>query len=181
LSDLLAAVYRGDQARVEKLLAGEPTLDVFEAAAVGRNERVAELLDADPALVTSWTEDGFTALHLAAFFRQPATARLLVERGALVDVVARNEELQVTPLQSAAAARQQETAALLLERGADPNAQHGGGFTALHTAAQNGDEPLARLLLSHGADPALAADDGRTAADFARDAGHVDLSALLAG
>ena len=180
MSDLLAAVYRGDQARVEELLAEEPTLDVFEAAAVGRNERVAELLDADPALVTAWTEDGFTALHLAAYFRQPATARLLVERGALVDVVARNEELQVTPLQSAAAARQAETATLLLERGADPNVQHG-GFTALHAAAHNGDTPLVQVLLAHGADPALAADDGRTAADFAREAGHAELSALLAG
>jgi ankyrin repeat protein len=181
LSDLLAAVYRGDQARVEELLAGEPALDVFEAAAVGRNERVAELLDADPGLVTAWTEDGFTALHLAAFFRQPATARLLVERGALVDVVARNEELQVTPLQSAAAARQAETAGLLLECGADPNVQHGDGFTALHAAAHNGDTALVQALLAHGADPALAADDGRTAADFAREGGHADLSALLGG
>lgn len=179
MSELLAAVYRGDRARVEELLGGEPRLDVFEASAVGRTERVIELLDADPELVSAWTPDGFTALHLAAYFRHPETARLLVDRGAPVDVVARNENLQVTPLQSAAAARQGETAALLLERGANPNARHEGGFTVLHTAAQNGDEPLARLLLSHGADAGLAADDGRKAADFARDAGHASLAALL--
>ena len=153
MSELLAAVYSGDRSRVEEILAADPQLDVFEAAAVGRIERLAELLDADPGLVSAWTEDGFTPLHLAAFFRQPEAARLLVERGALVDVVARNDELQVTPLQSAAAARQEETAALLLERGADPNAQQRGGFTALHAAAQHGDEPLARLLLARGADP----------------------------
>ena len=180
MSELLAAVYRGDRARVEELLGGEPMLDVFEASAVGRTERVAELLDADPELVSAWASDGFTALHLAAYFRHAETARLLVDRGAPVDVVARNEQLQVTPLQSAAAARQDETAALLLERGANPNSRQEGGFTVLHTAAQNGDEPLARLLLSYGADPAIAADDGRTAADFARDAGHPDLAALLA-
>jgi ankyrin repeat protein len=181
LSELLAAVYAGDQARVEELLAGDPELDVFEAAAVGRAERLAELLDAEPGLVSAWAEDGFTPLHLAAFFRRPETARLLVERGALIDVVARNEELQVTPLQSAAAAREEETAALLLERGADPNAQQRGGFTPLHAAAQNGDEPLAELLLAHGASVALAADDGRTAADFARDAGHIELAERLSG
>jgi uncharacterized protein len=179
LSELLAAVYRGDRDRVEELLAADPELDVFEAAAVGRIERLTALLDADPGLVSAWTEDGFTPLHLSAFFRQPEAARLLVERGALVDVVARNDELQVTPLQSAAAARQEETAALLLERGADPNAQQRGGFTALHAAAQHGDEPLARLLLARGADPSLAAEDGRTAADFARDGGHAELAALL--
>ena len=179
MSELLAALYRADHARVEEILAAGPELDIFEAAAVGQVERAAELLDADAGLVSAWTEDGFTPLHLAAFFRQPETARLLVERGALVDVVARNDELQVTPLQSAAAARQEETAALLLERGADPNAQQRGGFTALHAAAQQGDEPLARVLLARGADPSLAADDGRTAADFARDGGHEELAALL--
>ncbi|MGH3012324.1 MAG: ankyrin repeat domain-containing protein [Gaiellaceae bacterium] len=181
MSELLAAVYRGDQARVEQLLAEEPALDVFEAAAVGRTERVRELLDAEPGLVTAWTEDGFTALHLAAYFRHPEAARLLVARGAVVNVVARNDELQVTPLQSAAAAREVETAGLLLEHGADPNAHHGGGFTALHAAAQNGDAPLVELLLAHGADPALAADDGRTAADFAREGEHGELAARLSG
>jgi uncharacterized protein len=179
LSELLAAVYRGDEARVEEILAAGPELDIFEAAAVGRSDRVEQLLDADPGRVTSWTEDGFTPLHLAAFFQRPETARLLVERGALIDVVARNEELRVTPLQSAAAAREEETAALLLERGADPNVRQGGGFTALHAAAQNGDDPLVALLLAHRADPALRTDDGRTAADIARDAGHTDLAARL--
>ncbi len=179
MSELLEAVYRDDQARVEEILATVPELDIFEAAAVGREERVVELLAADPGLVSAWTEDGFTPLHLAAFFRRPDTARLLVERGALVDVVARNKELQVTPLQSAAAAREEETAALLLERGADPNTQQRGGFTALHAAAQHGDEPLVELLLAHGADPELAADDGRAAADFARDGGHPELAARL--
>lgn len=181
MSELLAAVYRGDQARVDELLAQGPELDIFEAAAVGRADRVEQVLDADPGRVSAWTEDGFTPLHLAAFFRRPETARLLVERGALIDVVARNEQLQVTPLQSAAAAREEETAALLLERGADPNARQRGGFTALHAAAQHGDAPFVALLLAHGADPALAADDGRTAADFARDGGHRELAAHLSG
>lgn len=179
MSELLAAVYRGDQAQVDAILAAEPELDIFEAAAVGRTERVQQLLEGDPELVNAWAEDGFTPLHLAAYFRRPEAARLLVERGALVDVVARNEQLQVTPLQSAAAAREEETAALLLERGADPNAQQRGGYTALHAAAQHGDELFVELLLAHRADPALATDDGRTAAELARDGGHLDLAARL--
>jgi uncharacterized protein len=179
LSELLEAVYRGDRARVDELLASDPQLDIFEAAAVGRTERVGELLDGDLGLVSAWAEDGFTPLHLAAFFRHPDTARLLVDRGARVDVVARNDRIRVTPLQSAVAAGQGETAALLLDRGADPNTQEEGGFTPLHAAAQLGAEPLVELLLAHGADPALAADDGRAAADFARDAGHDGLAERL--
>jgi uncharacterized protein len=179
LSEILQALYEGDEARVAVLLADEPELNVFEAAALGRTELVAAHLDADPAAAEAFAGDGFTPLHLAAFFRHPETARLLVERGASVDVVARHETIQVTPLQSAVTARQEETAALLLERGADPNARHGGGFTPFHAAAQHGDVQLVELLLRHGADPALAADDGRTAADFAREGGHEGLAERL--
>jgi uncharacterized protein len=181
LSELLEAVYRGDQARVGEILTGDPELDVFEAAAVGMADRVTELLDAQPGLVSAWSDDGFTPLHLAAFFKHPEIAQLLVERGAPVYVVARNDQLRVTPLQSAVAARNEETAALLLERGADPNAQQLGGFTPLHAAAQNGDQVLAELLLAHGADPSVTADDGRFAADFARAGGHAELAERLAG
>ena len=179
MSELLAAVYSGDQARVDELLADGPELSVFEAAALGRVERLEGLLDAEPGLVSAWADDGFTPLHLAAFFRHPEAARLLVERGALVDVVARNEELQVTPLQSAAASREEETAALLLERGADPNFRHSGGFTPLQTAAHHGNERLVELLLAHGGDRTLADDEGRTPTAYARAAGHEDLAARL--
>ncbi|HEX2045767.1 MAG TPA: ankyrin repeat domain-containing protein [Gaiellaceae bacterium] len=180
MSEILKALYEGDESRVAVLLAEDPELDVFEAAALGRTELVAAHLDADATLAAAFGPGGFTPLHLAAFFRHPQTAQLLVERGAPVDAVARNEEIVVTPLHSAAAARQTETAGLLLERGADPNARQAGGFTPLHAAAQHGDAALAELLIAHGADPAAAADDGRTAAAFAREGGFEELAARLA-
>jgi hypothetical protein len=36
MSDLLQAIYKGDKARAEELLASQPELDVFEASAAGR-------------------------------------------------------------------------------------------------------------------------------------------------
>jgi ankyrin repeat protein len=179
LSELLQALYRGDGDRVAELLAAGRELDVFEAAAVGKTERLQELLDGDPDLAAAWAEDGFTPLHLAAFFRHPDAARLLVDRGAPVDVVARNRDIAVTPLQSAVTAGEEETAALLLARGADPDFKHGGGFTPLHAAAHHGNERLVALLLDHGADPGLADDEGRTPSAYARAAGHEALAARL--
>jgi ankyrin repeat protein len=178
LSAVTQARYHGRGDIVDVLLAAEPELDVFEAAAVGRTERVRELIEADSTLVEAFSQDGFTALHLAAFFGHPDIARLLVERGADTQAVARNP-MQVMPLHSAAAARQFEIARLLVDHGADVNASQERGFTPLHEAAQNGDVELARLLLEHGADRDQAAEDGRRAADFAAAGGHENLLALL--
>ena len=179
MSELLEAVYRGDGDHVAELLAAGPELDVFEAAAVGRTDRLRELLAENPDLAAAWAEDGFTPLHLAAFFRQPDAALLLVEHGAPVDVVARNRDIAVTPLQSAVTAGEEETTALLLARGADPNFQHGRGFTPLHAAAHHGNGRLVDMLLANGADRALADDEGRTPAAYAREAGHETLAARL--
>ena len=102
MSELLQAIYRGDRARADELLAVDPELDVFEAAAVGRTERLGELLDEDPSLANAWAEDGFQPLGLASFFGHVDAARFLVEHGAEVNSASRND-LKVMPLHSAAA------------------------------------------------------------------------------
>jgi ankyrin repeat protein len=154
MSELLQAVYQGDQPRVEELLAADPELDVFEAAAVGRTDRLRELLDQDPSLANAWAEDGFQPLGLASFFGHVEAARLLVERGAEVNSASRND-MKVMPLHSAAAAddpeARYELAKLLLEAGAEPNARQQDDFTPLIAADQSGDERLAQLLEEHGA------------------------------
>lgn len=164
-SDILACVYRGDLDGARKIAATRP-LDVFEAAALGDAARLTTLLAADRELVRARSSDGFSALGLAAFFGQPACARLLLDDGAPVDEPSDNQ-MRVTPLHSAAAAGQLDIARWLLERGAPVDARQHGGYTALHAAARNGDLPLVEVLLSHGADRTLRTDDGKSAADFA--------------
>ena len=166
MSEALQALYQGDEQRALELLPEDDRLSVFEAAAFGRVERLGQILDEDPSQARAFSDDGFTALHLAIFGGQEEAARVLLGGGADPNVVSTAEIARVPPLGTAAFVRSVPFARLLLDSGADPNGRGEGGFTALHTAAQNGDEELARLLLERGADPSLAADDGRTPADF---------------
>lgn len=179
VSDLLDGVYRGDHARVDGLLASGRELDVFEAAALGRCERLRELLATEAALARAVAPDGFTALHLVAFFSGDVEcARVLLGAGADVSAPALNA-MEVTPLNSAAARGRHAVAQLLLDRGADVHASQHGGYSALHSAAANGDVALAELLLERGADPSRAAEDGRLPADLAAERGHPELAARL--
>ena len=178
-SAVLRAAYAGEAEILELLLAANPALDVFDAAAVGRTRGLEELLAADDGLAKGWSPDGFTPLHLAAFFGQEDAARLLLEHGADANVVARHESIKVAPLHSAAAGAHSSIVTVLLEAGADANARQEGGFTALHSAAQNGDRESAEALLQQGADPSAATDDGRTPAQLAVAAGHDGLADLL--
>jgi uncharacterized protein len=160
MSDVLQAIYRGDRDEAERLAAGRE-LDVFEASALGRTERVRELLDADPSLVNAYGDDGFHPVGLASFFGHVETARLLYERGADANQIARNEHIQTAAIHAAAAAgdtgqdeaTRYELVELALEHGADPNLPQGGGFRAIDAARQNGDERIEQLLLDHGANP----------------------------
>src|SRR3954449_6163322 len=103
MSDVLQAVYRGDHAEAERLAAGRE-LDLFEASALGRTDRVRELLDGDPSLVNAYGGDGFHPVGLASFFGHVDTARLLYERGADANQVARNEHIQAAAIHASAAA-----------------------------------------------------------------------------
>jgi uncharacterized protein len=153
MSDVLKAIYRGDREEAERL-AGDKELDVFEAAALGRAERLQELLDADGSLANAWADDGFQPLGLACFFGHPEAARLLVEHGAEVNSASRNA-MKVMPLHSAAAAQdpavRYEIAGLLLAAGADPNVRQQDEYTPLMAADQHGDTRLRELLVAHGA------------------------------
>ncbi len=178
VSAILRARYHGHAWIAERLADAVAELDLFEAAALGRAGRVADVIAADPDAVRAEAADGFTALHLAAFFGQLEVAAVLLEHGAAVDAQAGNAT-HVQPLHSAAAGGHAAIAALLLERGADPNARQQGGFVPLHAAAARGDDVTARLLLEHGADRDVRADDGRRPIDLA--AADDGIRALLDG
>jgi uncharacterized protein YndB with AHSA1/START domain len=144
------ALYTGDRAAAEAAAEGVE-LDVFDAAALGRADRLRELLNGDPTLVHALSDDGFTPLHLACFAGGADAVRLLVERGAPLERLAEASFARVRPLGTAVFAANVEAARILLEAGADPNGVDSGEHRPLQTAEANGNEELARLLREHGA------------------------------
>jgi ankyrin repeat protein len=172
VSALMRARYQMDRGLVAAVRAHVAEVDVFESAAFGDLDRLSELLATEPDLVNATSGDGFTPLHLAAFFGQTDAVRLLLARGAEPDVRGQGW-MTGTALSAAAAGGHTAIVLLLLEVGVDPNVQQAQGFTPLHAAAQNADLEAVRALLDAGADPAIVTEEGVTAAELAEQAGDL--------
>jgi len=153
-------------------------MDIFTAAEKGEMGMITELLSADPTLVTKHREDGWTALHLAAYYGHPEAVGILLARGADVNLRSTNS-MENTPLHAAVAGRHFDVVKVLLENGIGVNATQHGGWTALQGAANNGDTRLAELLLARGADRNAVSENGSTALSLATAGNHTETIELL--
>ena len=161
-SALMAALYNGHRDLANEIadaqVAAGDSLDVFAAAALGRSNQLERALT-DAGAIAAYSYDGWTALHLAAFFGQLDAAARLLEAGARLAAVSRNP-LANTPLHAAVAGGHPDVSVFLIARGADVNATDAGSHTPLHIAAENGQVPVVEALLAQGADPhAVDAED----------------------
>ena len=106
---LMAALYRGHSQAVTFLLESGAPLDLFAAAATGGVEYIEREIAARPGAVNDYAYDGWTALHLAAFFGRHTAAERLLDAGADPCAVSRNS-LSNTPLHAALAGSHTEVA-----------------------------------------------------------------------
>jgi len=178
VSVILKATYHGKRDVVDALLASGIELNIFEAAAIGQTKRVAALIKEDPALVSAYSPDGFTALSLAVFFGHAETVNALLAAGAPVNAASR-ETMKMSPLASALAAERNDIARTLIDHGADVNAKAENDLTPLHTATARGNLDSAKLLLEHGADINAVTKDGKTPIAYAQERNHPEMVEFL--
>src|SRR5262245_48647271 len=135
-SAILTAVYHRQKEIVNLLVARGATMTLFEACAAGEIERAERLIADDPAAVHQLSADGWTPLHLAAFFGHSRLIELLLAHGAEVRTRSTNANGN-TPLHAALAGNHPFVAGLLLGAGAELDAMDANGWRPLHIASAN--------------------------------------------
>jgi uncharacterized protein len=175
---LMTALYNKQHAAAAWLVASGAPLDIFAAAAVGRIDALEDLLRRSPAGIDTYSYDGWTPLHLAAFFGQDAAVERLLAAGADLNAVSRNP-LRNTPLHAAVAGGHVEVSLRLIEAGAAVNVADAGGHTPFHIAAEAGYVPIARALFARGADAHAVDAEDRTPLARAAAKGHTEIVDLI--
>ncbi|KAL6095805.1 nfkbie [Pungitius sinensis] len=118
---------------------------------------------------------GLACLHLAALHRQHQIMKLLVKKGA--DLNIQEGTSGKTALHLAAELHDVTSVKLLLSRGANVDAAMFNGCTPLHLAVGRQDAAIAHLLCQSGADTMLRNMEDETALDLAD--GNDDILALF--
>lgn len=180
VSAVLLASYMGRNEIRDLLIEKGVKLELHEAAAAGNLTRVKELVDANPALATAHSPDGFPVMALAAAFGHEEIARYLASKGADVNAAATNGT-GYNALTGAVAGNHASIAKWLLENGANANYRYAKGHSPLLEAAANGRVEIVKTLAAHGADIRARSDDGKTALAFALERGHHELAQYLRG
>lgn len=130
---------------------GQRPIDEFVDNYSYRNDDAPEIID---ALLSAGADPGLSPsplvmrapLHVAVESGHMQSTRLLLEKGAAVDVTERSSRQQ-TPLHMAASNGNSDLGALLLAHGANPQKIDTDGWNALHHAAHGGNERFINLLL----------------------------------
>src|ERR1700761_839325 len=103
-TSFLLAKYYGQNQTADFLLSLNPKLDLFNSCVAGRTDAVLKEIDADRSLLEAHSSDGWTPLHLAAFFGHPELASALLDRDVSPDIRSTNS-MKNTPLHAAVAGR----------------------------------------------------------------------------
>ncbi len=136
-----------------------PDISIHDAARDGNIEAVKQHLAAGTDVNAKDEYSGYTSLHHAANHGLNEIAKLLIKKGANVNLKA---NFGYTPLMIAT---NTVIAELLIKNGANVNATHQYG-TGLHIAAGVGNRSVAEWFIDNGADVNAKDDNGNTPLDW---------------
>ncbi len=175
----------------------------FDAVRTGDSAKVAQMIDADPALLTAVDDNGLGSFTVARYSRQDAIAKLLLDRGvhldinaaAMAGVTGRVLELLEedrncvgvyshdgwTPLHLASFFGNEACVSILLANGAKPNARSRNAMenTPLHAAAAGRHKDVVERLLKNDADVNAQQKGGWTPLHAAAQNGDVAMARTL--
>jgi uncharacterized protein len=169
-SAYLLAAYAWQFAVMNLLESKGLVLDVYEAAAGGKLDRVNELLRSAPGLVRLPNPAGDTPVHVAALCNRADVIEALIAYGpdfALRNPKRKNSTAAHLVLRSAPQAPAESMAFAMIGNGLDPNLVNADGETILHCAAYTGYPRAIRLLLQKGGEAGARNTAGKSALDIA--------------
>ncbi|KAH9113207.1 hypothetical protein AeMF1_012562 [Aphanomyces euteiches] len=178
------------------------------AALNGRRKVLGYILEHAPACLNSVDEDGRTPLLYAVKSNEFATAKILLDNRADVNIVENNgtsclheaaatgsvrackllaehganleaSTTNGTALHLAVSEGQAKTVECLLELGANVNAKNGHNITPLLLATLMHKPEIVRVLLGHGADMQICIMPGVTAVHVAAETGFADIVSIM--
>lgn len=189
---LIEAILMHDRELVRKLidlgadvnLAAELTgFTPLMASAILRDITITELLIEKNADIEARDDNDINALIYAVNFDNEDMVKLLLEKGADANTVAKIEnehtEISPTPLMNAAYKGNTNIINMLLENNADINYATDFGITALMMAANFNRFESAKILLENNADTSVTNGYGKTALDMAKEQDYKDIVSLL--
>lgn len=136
-NEFCLACARGDLSAVQTILSKSPeSVHCLGPVAPEHREHMTK---ADAA-------EGWTPLHLAAYYGHGPVVEVLISMGAKVNVRSENA-IGNTPLMAAIAGGHLELATYLMKRGADPTLSDKTGLTAAQLALANGHMEFAEKIL----------------------------------
>lgn len=178
VSAIFLALYGGNKTAALAIASKKPELDIFEASVIGDLESLKKIVSHDASSIGSYSPDGFTSLALASYLGQKESVDYLIEKGADVNALARNET-GFTALTGAVTQNQNEIAKILVKNGARVDHRYEGGFTPLMHAAYNENVDLVSFLLQNGADPNAKNGEGKNPLTFAQEKNNPQIIELL--
>jgi len=188
-TELFAACTEGDVAKAKELLKKETkeTIDQVDfygytalhaACEAGHADLIVPLLEAGADINRATYDATFTSLHHALAKRKWDCAKILIDKGADVNLL--NEGgVFGSSLHYAIYQGEEEFVKLIVAKGGDVNLISGQGYTPIHMAVINDQLAILDVLIKSGADVNIKDEDSLTPLHMAARDGNGEIALLL--